>query len=576
MISLRAALIALTPLCLAACAVPGGAPQLATREPAAAPASPYGLFLAGEAAVNGGDSAAAESLFARAAADPGAPEDGFLQGQAFTYALLAGEVERAAAMTLPADAPDQQLVQLSALVRGVEALAEGKGQAARAELKTAETGPATSLAAGLLAPYAAALAGDVEGSIAQPVINSQPVAQFWARLDQGELFERARRYDEAETAYRALIAKGDPGGLATLRLGEMLERRGRAKDAAAIYQEALGRNPNNDVVVAASARLTAGKPPPPLPTLRRGAAEALIAPASVFLSHKDDETALAYLRLALRLDPTRDEAWVMVGDVLAAQGDDVGARTAWQSIKPASSEYEAARAKLAWSWQTTGDKDQALALARATVAAKPGDADAAITLADLLRADQRYDESARILDPLIAAQGDHPDWKLLYMRAVDLQEIDRWADAEHDLRLALKERPDDPELLNFLGYSWIDRGEKLPEALAMVQKAVNLDPQSGAMIDSLGWGYYRLGDYAKAVEKLETAVQLEPGDSDVNNHLGDAYWRVGRHLEARFQWERVLTLDPSPKLKTEVEGKLKSGLDSPAAPARVADEAPRP
>jgi Flp pilus assembly protein TadD len=204
------------------------------------------------------------------------------------------------------------------------------------------------------------------------------------------------------------------------------------------------------------------------------------------------------------------------------------------------------------------------------VATHPTDREAGVTLADLLRADERYDDSAKVLDGLIAAGA--PDWRLLYMRAVDNQETGRWDAAEADLQRALKIRPDDPELLNFLGYTWIDRGEKLTQALAMVRKAVDLDPHSGAMIDSLGWGYYRLGDYQSAVDNLETAVTLEPADPDVNNHLGDAYWRVGRKLEARFQWTRVLSLDPSAKLKAEVEGKLKSGLEGPDAPAVVADE----
>jgi Flp pilus assembly protein TadD len=154
------------------------------------------------------------------------------------------------------------------------------------------------------------------------------------------------------------------------------------------------------------------------------------------------------------------------------------------------------------------------------------------------------------------------------MRAIDYQESDRWPDAERDLRAALKQKPDDPELLNFLGFSWIDRGEQLPLALSMVKKAVDLDPTSGAMIDSLGWGYYRLGDYPKAVEKLEAAVELEPADPDVNDHLGDAYWRVGRQTEARFQWNRVLILSPTAKVKASVEAKLKDGLA--ATPVKVA------
>ncbi|HEY2049679.1 MAG TPA: tetratricopeptide repeat protein [Caulobacteraceae bacterium] len=574
--SFRGALICLAPLLLAACAGVGGAPQATVQEDDSGPGSAYGLFLAGEAAADKGESAVAEGMFARAADARDATDDTFLKGQAFTFALLAGDVQRAAQMAPQGPDDAHQLVELGDLVRGVEDMAEGRGKPAEAELKAAEAGQATAIAGALLRPYAAAQAGDVELSIAQPVISNQPIAEFFGSLDQGEMFERAHRYDEAETAYRALIGKGDPGGLASLRLGEMLERRGNTRQAAAIYDDALARIKDDSALTEARARLAAGKPAPPLPPLKRSAAEALMAPASVFLMHKDEEASLAYLRLALRLDPTRDEAWLMVGDALAATGDIAGARAAYEAPKPSSSQYVVARMKLAWSYQNGGDKDQALAVARATVTADPKDNDAAINLADLLRADEKYDESAAILDPLIAAQGAQPDWKLLYMRAVDYQESGRWSDAERDLQRALLIRPDDPELLNFLGYSWIDRGERLNQALAMVQKAVDLNPQSGAMIDSLGWGYYRLGNYQKAVEKLEAAVALEPGDPDVNNHLGDAYWRVGRKLEARFQWARVLTLDPTAKLKTEVETKLKSGLDHSVGPAQVADESHKP
>jgi Flp pilus assembly protein TadD len=269
---------------------------------------------------------------------------------------------------------------------------------------------------------------------------------------------------------------------------------------------------------------------------------------------------LAYLRLALRLDPDRDAAWLLVGDILTDVGDKDSARAAYLAPKPGQPDFVAARDKFAWSLQADDRKDEALEVARAAVTAEPSSREAATNLADLLRADERYTDSVAILDKLIAGEGDAPDWRLLYMRAVDYQQSDRWAEAEKDLDLALKQRPDEPELLNFLGYSWIDRGEKLQEALAMVQKAVDSDPKSGAMTDSLGWGYYRLGDYKKAVEELELAVSLEAGDPDINNHLGDAYWRVGRRIEARFQWSRVLTLEPDAKLRAEVEAKLRNGL----------------
>jgi Flp pilus assembly protein TadD len=175
------------------------------------------------------------------------------------------------------------------------------------------------------------------------------------------------------------------------------------------------------------------------------------------------------------------------------------------------------------------------------------------------------------MDAVIAEQKT-PDWRLYYSRGTALERLGRWPEAEADLQAALKQRPDEPELLNYLGYSWVDRGEHLKEGLAMVQKAVAADPRSGAMVDSLGWAYYRLGDYKKAVEELEQAVELEAGDPEINNHLGDAYWRVGRHDEAQFQWRRVLTLKPDDKIKTSAEAKLASGLGPDGPTPKLADK----
>jgi tetratricopeptide (TPR) repeat protein len=567
-----AAALCLPALMLCACAsAPAGrvAPTVAVE--AASPlddqASSYGLFLAGQSAVNHGDSQTAANLFG-GALSAGEADPDFLTIRAFTAALIAGDIDRASALSPRGPNAEPALRHLGALVRGTDALARGDARTAHAILTGPDSDLTSEAGAALLAPWAAAAAGRTEASITHPVIEGDSVSQFFANLDQGRLFERAKRWDEAETAYRALIAKGDPGGLASLALGQMLERRGRRAEALAIYAAALRQEPGATIIAEARTRALAKGPPPKPLDIRQGAAEALLAPASVLVVRKQPELALAYLRLSLKLEPGLGEAWVTVGDVLNSQGDAAGARYAYSQAKPGSPQYGGAREKLAWLAQNDGDKDEALKIARETYAAEPGNEDAAITLADLLRVDEDYAESATILDKVIASKGDGVDWRLLYMRAIDYQESDRWPDAERDLRQALKQKPDDPELLNFLGFSWIDRGEQLPLALSMVQKAVDLDPTSGAMIDSLGWGYYRLGDYAKAVEKLEAAVELEPADPDVNDHLGDAYWRVGRQIEARFQWNRVLILSPSAKVKASVETKLKEGL--PASPVKVA------
>jgi Flp pilus assembly protein TadD len=151
------------------------------------------------------------------------------------------------------------------------------------------------------------------------------------------------------------------------------------------------------------------------------------------------------------------------------------------------------------------------------------------------------------------------------MRAIALDKLGRWGDAETELRQALELAPDQPDVENYLGYSWIDHGDHVKDGMALVEKAVAARPNSGAMQDSLGWAHYKLGDYKIAVTLLEKAVELEPADPDINNHLGDAYWMAGRKSEAGFQWNRVLSLSPDAKLKAEVERKLKDGVTAQVA-----------
>ncbi|WP_374570024.1 tetratricopeptide repeat protein [Phenylobacterium sp.] len=526
--------------------------------------SGYGLFLAGQAALNDGRNAQAADYFEQAA-QAGDLDGGVVAERAFAAALMAGDVEKAAALAPTGDDASEGGRRLGLLTVAVEEMAEGKGKDARTLLDGDDIGFPHRSAAALLAPWAAAMAGDTSGSLVRPNLKDDRLVEYIGELGQAYLFERARRYDEAETDFKALAEGERTTEMAVLAYGGFLERRGRRKDAVALYDTALTADPHRSSILAARERAAAGRTAPPAPTLREGAAQVMLAPAAAMLAAKQNQLGLAYLRLALRLDPRKAEAWVMVGDVMAGAGELEQARSAYEKVRPGSPEYVDARAKLAWAYQTSGDSESAIKVARE--AAEGGAADARLNLADLLRADERYGEAADILSGLIAEESE-PDWRLLYARGVCYERVGRWPDAEADMQAALKLRPDEPELLNYLGYSWIDRGEHLKEALAMVEKAVAADPHNGAMIDSLGWAHYRLGDYAKAVDLLEEAIELEAGDPEINNHLGDAYWRVGRRDEARFQWKRVLTLNPDDKIKADAEAKLASGL-GPAGPAKT-------
>jgi tetratricopeptide (TPR) repeat protein len=555
---------------LTACAATAPGPDLrgkvATDSGWASTRSAYGQFLAGQAALQNGSNAQAATYFDEArqlGEDPG-----ILADRAFTAALLAGDVQRAAAIAPRGADANEQVRRLGVLTRVVELLANGKAHDAQILLKTETLGFPHRPAAVLLAPWLAAASGDGNGAVVRPELQGDRFVEYFGQLSQARLYEQAKRYDEAETDYKALMAIENARGLFIEDYGAFLERRKRHADAVALYDTALARDPDDQGLQKARARAAARGSAPAMATDKQGAAHVLVACAASFASERQSQFGLAYLRLALRLDPKRDDAWLLVGDLLAQDDDHPGAREAYAKVAPTSTRYVTAQSKLAWSYQTAGDKDKAIALAQQSAAAAPRDRDAQVTYADLLRANEHWAESAAALDALITGEGDKPDWRLLYMRGIALERAGRWNDAERDLLTAVKISPDEPDLLNYLGYSWIDRGLHLPEAIAMVQKAVDARPQSGAMLDSLGWGYYRKGDYKTAVAKLEQAVELEPGDPDVNGHLGDAYWRIGRQVEARYQWQRVLSLEPDAKQKAEAQAKLKDGLDGP--PAKVA------
>ncbi len=569
--SFRSALIPLALLTLSACATT--APTIGPTASATLPVddhntSLYGLYLAGQTALDGGDSQGAADFFARARA--ASPDGGFLKDRVFTAALLAGDIPRAAATAPGPGEGSPSTEALGVLTVAVEDLATDRNRAAFDVLAAPHPGTPVSPASLLLKPWAAAAAGKWTEALTSPDTDDR-LTKLLAALDQAMLFERAHRYAEAETAFKALLNDRNAQGLTAPAFGVFLERRGRRAEAIALYDQMLAHDPDDGALLAAKIRAAAKGAPPAQLTLREGAAQALMAPAAAVLSDKQNEIGLIYLRLILRLDPKRDDAWLLAGDVMGSAGDQHAARSAFEQVGVKSSHYADARSRLAWSYQAD-DKDAALKIARDTAGALPDNDAAQVNLADILRADDRFEESAKVLDAVLANGRHASDWRLYYMRAVALERSGNWPGAQRDLDKALALQPDQPEVLNYLGYSWVNRGEKVKEGMDMIRKAVDAQPDEGAYVDSLGWAYYRLGDYRNAVATLERAVALAAGDAEINDHLGDAYWRAGRKDEARFQWRAVLTFKPDPEVKARAEAKLASpqGPDAVVKPAAVA------
>lgn len=559
----------------------------ATRQGAQSPRSAYGLFLAGEAALRDGRAEEAAALFRRARVS--APENDVLRARVFKAALSAGEVERAAAIApslTPADGP---VADLARVTRAVDALAQGRARDAFTLLNQGGSRAPHGLAVEVLKPWAAAAEGDYATALAparplagapaagagEQVVPLLLLAQTLNQAGRLALLERAGRFAEADGLARGFDVADAPIGQ-VLKHGTYLERRRRPAEAAALYERALAPRPGDRALTAALQRARAGRTPPALPSLRQGAAEALLAPAVAFAGGRQYDTALAYLRLALHLDPKLDEAWIVLGDVLGASGDADGARRAYLTLKPGSEAFAASRARLSFALNEAGRTSEALQVIRTAAAAAPDDAAVLVAYAALLNEAERFGEAAAVFDRRLATPAGSRDWRLWYLRASALERAGRWPEAERDFQRALSLAPDEPEVLNGLGYSWIDRGLRLRQALAMVERAARLRPQSGAIVDSLGWAHYRLGNAAEAVTHLERAVELEPGDPTINDHLGDAYWRTGRRIEAGYQWTRALTLEPDAKLKAALELKLRSGAGPDAARSAARIQAPVP
>ncbi len=460
---------------------------------------------------------------------------------------------------------------LGQLTLAVVELSHGQDHTAYQRLSASSMGEHWAAAA-LLQPWAAAADGNWSAAIASPAGGPDRAVEAFGQLNHALLLERAGKLDRAQEAFASQAVRG---GVFALAYGGYLERHGHRLDALALYEKGLAKDPTDPAFSAARARAAAGGPAAPAPSLRTGAAEALVGPAALLLAQKQPDAGLAYLRLALTLDPDLSEAWVLVGDALEAQHDIPGARAAYARVKSSSPEYTTAQGRLALDLQEDDQKPQALSTAQALAAARPDDPHTALVLADLYRDDDRFPEAVQTLDKLIAQVGPATaaDWRLYYLRGAAYEREGRWTEAQADLQHALSLKPDDPEVMNYLGFAWADRGEHLDQALSLLEKANALSPESGAFVDSLGWAHYRLGQYPQAVMELEHAASLDPADPDINTHLGDAYWRIGRKLEAQYQWRRVLTLEPDATTRAAINDRLAHGL--PAGPTLAVGSARR-
>ena len=297
--------------------------------------------------------------------------------------------------------------------------------------------------------------------------------------------------------------------------------------------------------------------------MEAGISYAFYAIADILKGEADPNTALLYVRLAQYLNKNSQKAVLLAADLLEQMGQYDLAVAEYSKISSSSSYFLSSELGRVGALRAGGKTEAALEVLYFLSREFADNGIVQNSLGDFLRREERYSEAKSAYDKAIDIyrENNNITWVVLYARGITHERLEEWDEAESDFRNALTIEPDQANVLNYLGYSLIDRGEKLEEAMTLIEKAVSLQPESGYIVDSLAWGLFKLGKYETAIPHIEKAAELMPVDPIVTDHLGDLYWAVGRHLEAKFQWRRALSFDPELKDANRIREKLRVGLD---------------
>lgn len=520
-----------------------------------------GAYLASRAAAYQGDTEARADFLSQALEHR--PGDVTLIGQTYKAMVSAGRIDQA--VELARHLADVNVItEISPVTLLLDALTEDdEGATDDALARFSSEGPLGTFAV-IARAWAAAHRGDHARALeildsAAP--GSGPLVAYHVAL----LSDAAGESGVAETAFGEAMEAGETVTWETTRAyGGFLERLGRGEDAAGLYRRFMEINPESPWFEEAALRALTGGAPPDRPDAFQAIADTLAETARQLLGERRGTAALALLNHAAWLQPADDRIHFMTGDVLSRLRRDAASAAAYGRVAHDSPLAWNARLRRVRSLNDAGFTEDAITLGRVLSRERPESADPFMAIGDVMRSHRRWDEAVEAYDEALHLldEGSHRRPDLLFDLGAVLEVTGQWERAEQAFLESLESQPDDPWLLNYLGYSWADKNENLDEALDLIERALERTPDDGMVIDSLGWVLYRLGRYDEAVVELERAVGLEPAEAVIIDHLGDAYWKTGRYYEARFQWRHVLTLAPDDEdLVDAVRRKLEAGLD---------------
>ncbi len=532
-------------------------------------ASIYGAFLTGIVAGALGDSEiASDRLLDVSRIDPG---DEGVRGQAFVFSTLAGNMQAAAlAARLPGN-------PLSPLVLGNDAARRGDWAGAHRRYDQVAHASLNALLRPLLVAWAQQGAGETDQALdtLAPLTENSPIAGIYA-VHAAMIADQADRSDQAARFYQQAFSVYPGSDLVFVQsYASFLDRAGRPAEAKSLVHALMHAVP---ALSMSEAAIDASLGTMPVATPQQGLARAYFNFAALIQQQgaRGHEAEDFMLRFALDLEPGLTPARLLRADLQNAAGSPGQALASLRQVSAADPLYPVASLRMAIIAAGAGDHAEARATLTRLVHSFPGRAEPLQALADVLQDDGRYAASIdaygraiRLLSPL-----DGEDWQILFSRATAYDRSQQWPKAQSDLQHALQLAPNEPFLLNYLGYSWLERKQDLGDARTMIERALDAKPGDASIRDSLGWAMYRQNDIVGAVQQLERAAEQMPEDPTVNYHLGAAYWAAGRKVEARDQWRWALLLHPAKPDAARIRAALRSSMRPGADPVLAADALP--
>jgi tetratricopeptide (TPR) repeat protein len=497
------------------------------------------------------------------------PKNNELLDRAFISSVADGDIDEAVKLAdriLTIDKSNR----VARLVVGVRDLKAKKYPSAQLNINQSIRGPITDLVATLLSAWASYGAGDTKTAVANidkltgpewyPLFKDMHAAMILELAgkdkDAGVRLERAYKLDDS------MLRVADD-------YARWLTRNKDDAAATAIYEAFDKKLPRHPLVLEGLRETRAGKKLPPLvDSPQAGAAEALYGIGATLTRRGGEDLALVYLQLALYLEPTHPLALLSLADLYESVKKPAMAIKIYERVPANSPLKRNAQIQLATDLDAADRSDEAIKILKSVTAEDPKDLEAIMALGNVERGRKKFDDCTVTYTKGIDALPDPNDKAntvYYYYRGICEERSHQWPKAEADMKKALELQPDQPHVLNYLGYSWIDQGINLDEGMKMIKRAVDQRPDDGYIVDSLGWAYFRIGNYEEAVKNLERAIDLKPEDPTINDHLGDAYWRIGRTLEAKFQWTHAKDLKPEPDDLPKIEAKIANGLPDTAS-----------